>query len=215
MDNRLYQLNLFKEQLSTLKLNPHYHNNAVVEYLGYAIKQISNLIKDGKDLDKVEARLLENFGELEDIGWYLKDSPIILNTWYQLGEIAGLTALDKKLNQFKTTSSIEDKINKLVYLKNNLTINNEMPSAPNFYREMRRIMAESIENIILQVKKNNTIDEMLLVFETALDRFEVLETDDYSFGDTVDRENIGDFFTQIRVILEFNYTRGLLRDRLE
>ena len=100
-------------------------------------------------------------------------------------------------------------------MKNNLTINNEMPSAPNFYQEMRRIMIESIKNVILQVKKNNTIDEMLLVFETALDQFEVLETDDYSFGDTVDRENIGDFFTQIRVILEFNYTRGLLRDRLE
>jgi hypothetical protein len=215
MDNRLPKLNSYKEELSELKLNHHYQNSSVTEYLGYAIKQISNLIKEGKSIDKIEIRLIENFEELEDIGWYLKDSLTILKAWYQLGKIAGVANIEEKLNQFKKINLKKDKINKLVYLKANIKINNEMSSAPNFYKEMRKLMAESVENVITQLKKNNNIDEMLLVFEIALNKFEILKTDDYSFGDTVDRETIGDFFTEIREILEFNYTRGLLSDKLE
>ena len=215
MDNRLSKLSFYKENLDKLKLNDHYQNNSVIEYLGYAIKQISNLIKEEKPIAKIELSLIDNFGELEEIGWYLKDSSIILNTWYELGKIAGVENVEAKLNQFKNTSPQKDKLDKLVYLKGNLKINNEMPSAPNFYKEMRRLMAEAIEDVIAQLKNNNKIDEMLLVFEVALDKFEILKTDDYSFGDTVDREAVGGFFSDIREILEFNYTRGLLSDKLE
>ena len=215
MDNRLPKLTLFKETLHTLNLSDHYQNEAVVEYLGYAIKQISSVIKEAGSRAKIETRLLENFGELEDVGWYLNDSTLILNAWYQLGEIVGLTKLEAELNQFRKTNQRGTKVNKLLYLKANLKINNEMPSAPKFYKEMRQLMAETIEQVLIQFKKNSNIDEMLTVFEVALNKFDRLETDDYSFGDTVDRETVGDFLTAIREILEFNSTRGLLRDKLE
>lgn len=215
MDNRLPKLTLFKETLHTLNLSDHYQNDAVVEYLGYAIKQISSVIKEAGSPAKIETRLLENFGELEDVGWYLNDSALILNAWYQLGEIVGLTKLEAKLNQFRKTNQRGTKVNKLLYLKANLKINNEMLSAPKFYKEMRQLMAETIEQVLIQFKKNSNIDEMLTVFEVALNKFDRLETDDYSFGDTVDRETVGDFLTAIREILEFNSTRGLLRDKLE
>jgi hypothetical protein len=68
-------------------------------------------------------------------------------------------------------------------LKANIVINNERFSAPNFYKEMRKLMAETIKNVITQLKNNNNIDEMLLVFEIALNKN-----------------------------FEFNYTRGLLRN---
>jgi hypothetical protein len=68
-------------------------------------------------------------------------------------------------------------------LKANIVINNERFSAPNFYKEMRKLMAETIKNVITQLKNNNNIDEMLLVFEIALNKN-----------------------------FEFNYTRELLRN---
>lgn len=68
-------------------------------------------------------------------------------------------------------------------MKANIVINNERFSAPNFYKEMRKLMAETIKNVITQLKNNNNIDEMLLVFEIALNKN-----------------------------FEFNYTRELLRN---
>ena len=204
------QLTSLKATIPNMPIEDDFSNNYVKECLETLIDE---LINDKENY--AEKITLCYFEVLEERGWNLNDSAIILDFWYKLGNSVGIEDIEDKLNTFNSDIPKELKIKKLEDLKKNKVINCEMPDTPLFYNEMRRSMDESIDNVIQQLNHSNKIDEMLYVFEKDIDKFLNLSTEDFCFGDTEDSETIGDFYMEIKDIIGMKYPRGLLRNKLD
>jgi hypothetical protein len=204
------ELNRFKITIDSLPIeNQHSKNHYVKECLETLIDELLNDTED-----YAEKITMCYFEILEEIGWNLNDTKVILDTWYKLGSIVGIKDIEEKLNTFQSSVPKKIKIEQLENLKKDKIINNEIPSTPLFYDEMRRIVDESIDNVIRQLNQSNKIDEMLYVFDKDMDKFLNISTEDYSFGDSEDRETIGGLYMQIMDIIGMKYSRGLLSYKL-
>jgi len=186
---------------------------AIKECFGNALKVSISKIQENEKLPKIEKIILNNFWQAEELGWAIKDSESVLRYWRRLGSIFEFKDFEKKINYFSQELTIKEKIDKLKLLKANKRVC-ALPTAPTFYKEMEKLMNETIENVIAQLIQSEKIDKMLIVFDNDLERFEHLGTADYDFGDTEDRECIGEFYMDIMSILGFKYSRGVLNSRL-
>ena len=203
------QLISLKAMVANMPIKDDFSNDYVKECLETLIDELIN-----DEENYAEKITLCYFEVLEERGWNLNDSAIILDFWYKLGNIAGIKDIENKLNTYKSDIPTEVKIKKLEDLKKNKVINDEMPHTPLFYDEMRRLMDESIDNVIQHLKYSNKIDEMLYVFERDIDKFLNISTEDFWFGDSEDRETIGGLYMVIKDIIGMKYSRGLLRKKL-
>ena len=202
-------------EIGDLKLKNDLSNSFVKDILTTTITNLIQVLTDKIDGDNLEYIYLKGYDELEEFGWDIEDTDTVLGYWIRLGNILKIDNPEIKLNYIDQSIPIDLKIENLIKLKSNKKINFEILSAPIFYNEMRRLMDESIDNVIRQLKINNKIDEMLKVFDNDVNKFINLKTDDFSFGDTEDRETIGEFYMEIMKILGMKYSRGLLRSKLE
>ena len=210
---QIQELRNYKKSIEKVETKNKSIESALKDYLLNAIKFSIKMKEDGVEERRIERMVFNNFISLEERGWKIKETEIILEYWIKLGKILEIDRFKKKLNYFDSTSNDEERIKKLRVLKYTKKIK-EMPSAPLFYRELRKLMDECVDNVIKQLEKSSRIDKMLEVFEKDLDKFYDIEADDYSFQDTEDRESIGEFYAEIMKILGIRYSRGLLTSKL-
>jgi hypothetical protein len=208
-------MNSLLEKIKKLNLTDHYLNDYAKTALTETIDQIIELQKQSTNPIQIQSYFIKNFQKSESIGWALENSDKILSLWFLIGNSLKINDVEQKLNHFRPTPSKEDKIQKLLALKKNKKINAEMPDYPIFYAEMKRKMDLAIDNVIAQLKISNKIDEMLFIFHRDIDTFLCLQEREFTFGDTEDRETIGDFYTIIREILNFESTRGVINEKLD
>jgi|GEM_PF-3236982 len=205
-------LKKFKQSLENWDLE--YTSKATVkEYLEFAV---CNLIVQNTEYrhSAFEKTYIDIFRRLEFWGWDVKDTQKVLQKWVELGDILRIENAYKKLDSLNIEPNLDQVIKTLEDLKLNKKINCEIVSAVQFYRKMRVLMDTSINNTIAQLRKSISINEMLLIFASDVDKFCALETDEMTFGDTEDRETVGEFFNTIMAIIGMPYSRGILRDKL-
>ncbi|UZS00235.1 hypothetical protein [Chondrinema litorale] len=208
------EIKKFKKQLKHWSLKSS-DVKVIKDYLKYASLSLILDIHEGYSLRNKEKIIIESFRRSEKWGWDIKDTDAILQKWEELGEIIKMDNVRVKLNTLSDAQSIEEKIDKLQLLKKTKKINHEIIEAKEFYSNMRDLMDNTIDDVILQLSKNQLIDEMLKVFVINIRKFGSLETDEMSFGDTEDIETVGDFFSDIMEIIGMKYSRGVLSEELE
>ena len=201
----------FSKNIKELNIDDHYKNMYVRPTLEEVVSKVISMQNRNKSLSEIDHYFIKQFRSLEHIGWVITDSHEILKLWYKIGRSLGINKVEEKLNSFKPEPSKEQKIQQLQQLKSNKKINAEIPK---FYSDMRRSMDISIDNVIEQLKKSDRIDEVLEVFSNDMEMFLELQEGEFTFNDTEDRETIGEFYNSIIEILNFEYSRGLIIQKL-
>jgi len=176
----------------------------------------------------LEHNFINHFKQLEEYGWILSETDKILHYWKSLGEIIGVENINAKLNEYKTTDSLEVLKSKLLKYKSEFAKKVGIPDSnpddrgfEEYYKQLKSIMEVAVDNVITQVGKNKKIDQMLLVFEKDINKILSNTSIDNEGGkikfDTYagDIYYVGEFFEDIMKILEIDYSRGLLNDKLD
>lgn len=209
-------LKSYQGQIEILEFQNRLSNSMVKKSLNNAIKFLIAREEEGEPQEKLEKIWFNNFLSLEEFGWDFKDNEEVLSLWINLGEIIKVEKPDVKLNFIENADRIEYLIKELEQYKKAKKVFNEMPEHPIFYSTLKIIMNEIIDEIISILHNSSRIDVILNKFEEGLDRFEALDykTTDYTFGDTVDRETVGEYYEKIMEILGIRFSRGLLWMRL-
>ena len=180
------------------------------EKVSNSLQYIIDEINQNNDLEKT---FIQAFQDIEDALTWDKDvHNEIFTAFEQIGNILEIPILC--LNSLPTNKNIKDIIKQLDELKIDdkfvSWFDDHIQHYPNFYIGMNRILNNSIDQIKAQLKSDPKIDQILFIMENAFDEFWEWEADNFSYGDTVERDSVNYYYKEIMKIIGIQSSRGLL-----
>lgn len=207
------ELKKLKELLSESK-----YNSIITSQKQFYVKHTNRSIEisidgfeNGKSLRLIQEDFKNSFIEFEKSGWNTEHQADIYNYYKQIGRIIGIEDPIAYLNTFDNSLDLKKAIEQIRELRKQEHFKRiALPQYPDFYAEMRKLMNQSLDNIINILETHPSIENVLNEYERSLIAFNNLKTATFSFGDTEDREAVGAIYNEVCDILHMDFTRGIL-----
>jgi hypothetical protein len=191
-----------------------------VEWYTSHVRPMAQTLARGVDLGLPPAQLAAAFRQgfdhfAREVGFY-KNQDRVMPAWERLGRLAGLPDPLAVLDQLPPPGvERATALARLEALRAEKKYRRWWGRSRGYYMGLERITNGLVDAAAALLRTENpTVSALLALFDQHLGQVEAWRYKEFSFGDTEDREAVGECFTQVYEAVGLTSTRGLLTYRL-
>jgi hypothetical protein len=190
-----------------------------VEWYTSHARPMAQTLARGVDLGLPPAQLAAAFRQgfdhfAREVGFY-PNQDRVMPAWERLGRLAGLPDPLAVLDQLPPPGvERATALARLEALRAEKKYRRWWGRSRGYYMGLERITNGLVDAVAALVRAGQGVDAVLAQFDQHLDKIEAWRYKDFSWGDTEDREAVGECFTQVYEAVGLTSTRGLLTYRL-
>jgi hypothetical protein len=192
-----------------------HRRNRYTPHLELLAQALAVAADQGDAPEKLAGIYRQGFGYFAEQAYFYDHQSVMMAEYARLGRLLGLADPVGHLERLDTSGwDLAAVLGALAALRAEKKYRNWWPRSKGYYMGLERITNELVDRVAEQLLAAPRTDAVLAVFDEFLGKFEDWRYKDFTWGDTEDREMVGDYFNRICEITGITSSRGLLPSRL-